>query len=172
MQSSAGTLRARARTADAFDTPTSEHRRARKGEWEQAYFAALSRGHVKASAAGIAGVSERCVYKRAREDTDFAQREWIAYHLGGAALMKIALERVRDPEHPSDSILIHLLAMRGIDRKRVVEHSAPPAAVETQHTIPIDKLSLETRRRIVAELEAIERGENHSSAVRTKTANG
>jgi hypothetical protein len=131
--------------------------RARKGEWEQAYFAALSRGHVKASAAGIAGVSERCVYKRAKEDPDFAEREWIAYHLGTAALMKIALDRVRDPVRPSDSILIHLLAVREVDHKRVREHGAPPRAMEAQHTIPMDKLSLETKRRIVAELEAIER---------------
>ena len=95
MQSSSGTLRARARTAAAApsDTPASRIRRARKGEWEQAYFDALSRGHVKASAAGIAGVSERCVYKRAKEDSHFAEREWIAFHLGTAALMKIALDR-------------------------------------------------------------------------------
>lgn len=166
MQPSSVPLRARARTADASDTPTSEHRRARTGEWEKAYFDALSCGHIKATAAGIAGVSERCVYKRAREDAEFADRERIAYHLGGAALMKIALDRVRDPVHPSDSVLIHLLAMRGIDRKRVIEHSPPPGlAIASQHTIPMDKLSLDTRRRVVAELEAIERGEIPSSGV-------
>jgi hypothetical protein len=161
VQPSSGThTRARARTAggDPSDTPAGKLRRARKGEWEQAYFDALSRGHVKASAAGIAGVSERAVYKRASEDSDFAEREWIAYHLGTAALMKIALDRVRDPVRPSDSILIHLLSVRESDHKRVVEHSAQPRAMEAQHTIPIDKLSLETRRRVVAELEAIERG--------------
>jgi hypothetical protein len=161
VQSSSGTLRARARTAAAApsDTPTSKNRRARKGEWEQAYFDALSRGHVKASAAGIAGVSERCVYKRAKEDSHFAEREWIAFHLGTAALMKIALDRVRDPVHPDSKILIHLLAMRGIDRKRIIEHRPPESgSAETQNMIPFDKLSLDTRRRIVAELEAIERG--------------
>jgi len=152
--------RARARTAGASNTPTSEHRRARKGEWEEAYFAALSRGHIKATAASIAGVSERCVYKRASEDSDFAEQEWIAYHLGTAALMKVALERVRDPVRPSDSILIHLLSVRESDHKRVVQHSPPDrGSVEAQDMIPFDKLSLETRRRIVAELEAIERGE-------------
>jgi hypothetical protein len=71
--------------------------------------------------------------------------------------MKIALERVRDPVHPSDTILIHLLSVREADHKRGIEHSAPPRAMETQHTIPMDKLSLETRRRIIAELEAIEK---------------
>ena len=94
------------------------NRRARKGEPEEPYFDALSRGHIKASAAGIAGVSERAVYKRAKEAAEFAEREWIAYHLGGAALMKLALDRVRDPVHPSDSILIHLLAARGIKPNR------------------------------------------------------
>jgi hypothetical protein len=163
VQPSAGThTRARARTAGAAssDTPAGKHRRARKGEWEEAYFAALSRGHVKASAAGIAGVSERCVYKRAKEDPDFAEQEWIAYHLGSAALMKIALDRVRDPVRPSDSILIHLLSVREADHKRIVEHSEPDSgSAETQDTIPFAKLSLETKHRIVAELEAIERGE-------------
>jgi hypothetical protein len=157
--SSALPQRARARTAgDPSATPTGKIRRARKGEWEEAYFDALTRGHAKASAAGIAGVSERCVYKRAKEDSDFAEREWIAYHLGTAALMKIALDRVRDPVHPDSNILIHLLAMRGIDRKRVIEHRPPESgSAETQNMIPIDRLSIETRRRIVAELEAIER---------------
>jgi hypothetical protein len=118
-------------------------------------------GHVKASAAGLAGVSERAVYKRAKEDSDFAEREWIAYHLGTAALMKIALDRVRDPVHPSDSILIHLLSVRESDHKRVVQHSPPASgSVEAQDMIPFDKLSLETKRRVVAELEAIERSES------------
>lgn len=154
MQVSAGTLRARARTAGG-----SEKRRARKGEWEDAYFAALSRGHVKKSAAGIAGVSERAVYKRAKEDAEFAEQEWIAYHLGTAALMKIALERVRDPVRPSDTILIHLLSVREADHKRVREHSRPDrGSPETQDMIPFDRLSIETKRRIVAELDAIERG--------------
>jgi hypothetical protein len=113
---------------------------------------------VKASAAGIAGVSERAPYKRAKEDPDFAEQEWIAYHLGTAALMTIALDRVRDPINPDSNILIHLLAMRGIDRKRVIEHSPPDSgSAAAQGMIPIDRLSLETRRRIVAELEAIER---------------
>lgn len=135
--------------------------RARKGEWEQAYFDALARGHIKATAAGIAGVSERCVYKRASEDSDFAEQEWIAYHLGTAALMKIALDRVRDPVHPSDTILIHLLSVREVDHKRGVEHSRPDSgSAEAQDMIPFEKLSLETKRRIVAELEAIERSEN------------
>jgi hypothetical protein len=44
------------------------------------------------------------------------QDDIIAYHLGTAALMKIALDRVRDPVHPSDSILIHLLAVREVDQ--------------------------------------------------------
>jgi len=155
VQPSSVAQRARARTADdSSDTPASKNsRRARKGEWEDAYFDALTRGHVKASAAGIAGVSERAVYKRAREDAEFAEQEWISYHLGTAALMKIALERVRDPVRPSDTILIHLLSVREVDHKRVIEHSAPPRAMEAQHTIPIDKLSLDTRRRVVAELD-------------------
>jgi hypothetical protein len=159
VQPSSGTLRARARTAGGapYDSPGGKHRRARKGEWEQAYFDALTRGHVKASAASLAGVTERCVYKRAREDPDFAEREWIAYHLGSAALMKLALERVRDPVRPSDSILIHLLSVREADHKRVVQHSPPDrGSVEAQDMIPFDKLSLETRGRIVAELEAIQ----------------
>jgi hypothetical protein len=132
--------------------------RARKGEWEAAYFDALSRGHIKATAAGIAGVSERCVYKRAREDDEFAEQESIAYHLGTAALMKIALDRVRDPVRPSDSILIHLLSVRESDHKRVVAHSPPDSgSVEAQDMIPFDRLSIETKRRVVAELEAIEK---------------
>ena len=80
--------------------------------------------------------------------------------------MKLALDRVRDPVHPSDTILIHLLSVREVDHKRVTEHSPPPRAMEAQQTIPIDRLSLETRRRIVAELEAIERGENPSNSER------
>jgi hypothetical protein len=46
MQSSSVPLRARARTAGGApsNTPTSKNRRARKGEWEQAYFDALARG--------------------------------------------------------------------------------------------------------------------------------
>jgi hypothetical protein len=144
VQVSAGAhTRARARTAggDPSDTPAGKHRRARKGEWEAAYFDALSRGHVKASAASLAGVSERAVYKRAKEDPDFAERECIAYHLGSAALMKVALERVRDPIRPSDSILIHLLSVREADHKRIVEHSPPDrgsAEVRKQHS-PFDR---------------------------------
>jgi hypothetical protein len=169
MQPSSGTLRARARTVGGApcDESASKQRRARKGEWEQAYFDALSRGHVKATAASLAGVSERCVYKRASEDSDFAEREWIAYHLGSAALMKIALDRVRDPVRPSDSILIHLLSVRESDHRPVVQHSPPDrGSSEAQDMIPFDKLSIETRRRVVAELEAMERGENPSSVVR------
>ena len=99
------------------------------------------------------------MYKRAKEDADFAEQEWIAYHLGSAALMKIALDRVRDPAHRSDKILLHLLAVREVDHKRVEEHTRPEReSMEGQDMIPIDKLSIETRRRIVAELEAIERG--------------
>ena len=163
MRSSTGPQRARARTADASDTPAGKHSRARKGEWEAVYFDALSRGHIKATAASIAGVSERAVYKRAKEDPDFAEQEWIAYHLGTAALMKIALDRVRDPVRPSDSILIHLLSVRESDHKRVVEHSQPPSgSVDAQDMVPFDKLSIETKRRVVAELEAIERGENQA----------
>jgi hypothetical protein len=169
VQPSAGAhTRARARTAGAApsDTPTGKHRRARKGEWEAAYFDALTRGHVKASAASIAGVSERAVYKRAKEDAEFAERECIAYHLGSAALMKIALERVRDPVRPSDTILIHLLSVREADHKRVVQHTPPDrGSVEAEDMIPFDKLSLETRRRIVAELEAIERGSSSATGI-------
>ena len=144
---------------DVQSSSGTQRARARKGEWEAAYFDALARGHVKASAAGIAGVSERCVYKRAKADAEFADREWIAYHLGTAALMKIALERVRDPVRPSDTILIHLLSVRESDHKRGIEHSPPDrGSAEAQDTIPFDKLSLETRRRIVAELEAIDQG--------------
>jgi hypothetical protein len=161
VQPSAGAhTRARARTAGAApsDTPTGKHKRARKGQWEAAYFDALTRGHVKASAAGLAGVSERCVYKRAKEDPDFAERECIAYHLGSAALMKVALERVRDPVRPSDSILIHLLSVREADHKRVVQYRPPDSgSPEAQDMIPFDKLSIETKRRVVAELEAIDR---------------
>jgi hypothetical protein len=163
--SSALPQRARARTAgDPSATPTGKIRRARKGEWEDAYFDALSRGHIKATAAGIAGVSERAVYKRAKEDSDFAEREWIAYHLGTAALMKIALDRVRDPVRPSDSILIHLLSVRESDHKRAVEHGRPESgSMETHNMIPIDKLSLVTRRRIVAEIEAIEKEQTEAN---------
>lgn len=156
---------ARARTATAatapFDTPAGKNRRARKGEWEEAYFDALSRGHIKATAAGLAGVSERCVYKRASEDSDFAEREWIAYHLGSAALMKIALERITDPVRPSDRILLHLLAVRMVDHKRVVEQDhdqSNSGPMEANNMAPFDRLSIETKRRIVAELEAIEGG--------------
>jgi hypothetical protein len=48
--------RAGGRTGDVApsDTPTGKNSRARKGAWEQACFDALTRGHVKASAAGIA----------------------------------------------------------------------------------------------------------------------
>ena len=80
------------------------------------------------------------MYKRAKEDSDFAEREWIAYHLGSAALMKIALDRVRDPIHPSDRILIHLLAVREVDHKRVVE---------TQETAWMEYCTIEERRRVV-----------------------
>jgi hypothetical protein len=104
------------------------------------------------------------VYKRAKEDSDFAEQEWISYHLGTAALMRIAFERITDPIRPSDSILIHLLSVREADHKRAVEHSPPDrGSVEAQDMIPFAKLSLETRRRIVAELEAIERVENKAS---------
>ena len=71
---------------------------------------------------------------------------------------------VRDPVHPDSKILIHLLAMRGIDRKRIIEHRPPESgSAETQNMIPFDKLSLETRRRVVAELEAIECTERFKS---------
>lgn len=145
VQSSAVAQRARARA-----TGGSKNRRARKGEWEQAYFDALSRGHVKATAASIAGVSERCAYKRAREDSNFAEREWIAYHLGTAALMKIALDRVRDPVRPSDTILIHLLSVREVDHKRVVEHRQPDSgSAEAQETAWMEYCTIEEKRKVV-----------------------
>ena len=155
MRSSSVPLHARARRADApFDTQASKIRRARKGEWEAVYFNALSRGHIKATAASIAGVSERCVYKRASEDSDFAEQEWIAYHLGTAALMKVALERVRDPVRPSDSILIHLLSVREVDHKRAIEHSPPDKrSTETQETVWMEYCTVEEKRRVVEILE-------------------
>src|SRR6185295_16578002 len=87
-------------------------RRARKGEWEQAYLDALARGHVKAFAARLAGVSERCVYKRSRDDPRFADREQLAYGRGTYALEEMALARVTDPIAPSDAMLIRILSAR------------------------------------------------------------
>jgi hypothetical protein len=81
--------------------------------------------------------------------------------------MKIALDRITDPIHPSDRILLHLLAVREVDHKRVIEHRQPDRGeMETHNMIPFDKLSIETRRLIVAELEECERAEKLSSAVR------
>jgi hypothetical protein len=144
--------------------PAHCHRhRARKGEWESAYFDALSRGHIKATAAGLAGVSERCAYKRAKEDSDFAEREWIAYHLGSAALMKMAFERISDPVRPSDRILIHLLAARGI--KPIREHEASDqlrAPIATGDTPWFEHCTLEEKRKV---LEIAERAMSRASAV-------
>jgi hypothetical protein len=138
-------------------------RRSRKGEWEDAYFDALSRGHVKATAAGLAGVSERCVYKRAKEDSDFAEQEGIAYHLGSAALMRMALERISDPVRPSDSILIHLLAARGI--KPIQGHEVSDqlrAPIATRDSPWFEHCTLEEKRKV---LEIAERAMSRASEV-------
>ncbi len=147
-------------TGQSRSRPTQRHRRrARPGAWEAAYLDALSRGHTKAAAAGMAGVSERTVYKRANQDPDFAMHAEMAYNRGGAVLMDIAMMRIADRADGSCKLLIHLLSARGITPKRVADEQRGPqgAAIESGATISIDSLSFETRRRLLEELEAIHR---------------
>lgn len=134
------------------------HQRSRKrhGEWEEIYLQALRDGHSKRTAAGVAGVTTRAAEKRAVYDEEFADQMDIAYSQGTAWLLEIAHKRIQDPNNPGDSILKHLLSCRGFNPKQVMEISGPDGApVQMEHSaaIPIDRLSLETRRRIVQELE-------------------
>lgn len=102
--------------------------RVQKGEWEAAYLEALARGHTKASAAALAGVDESTPYKRADGDAEFARQQSIAYERGTARLEEIAFARITDPEKPGDSVLRHLLAVRGVNPKQRHEHSGPDGA--------------------------------------------
>lgn len=111
---------------------------ARAGEWERDYLDALSRGHTKVSAAGVAGISPRTAYARASNDPDFFEREEIAYHQGTARLYGIAVDRVTDPVNPSDNVLKHLLGVRGVAPKNQLEISGSLNVGKTEQAQSID----------------------------------
>jgi hypothetical protein len=140
-----------------IQAPVRRRRRARPGQWEEAYFEAMRLGHTKASAAGLAGVSERAVYNRAKTDAEFAEAAEIAYHCGTGELMKIAYERITDRAPGSDRLLIHLLSARGVTAKKVAPEPQPARTASDIGcpTITADQLSTETKRRLLAEIEAL-----------------
>lgn len=130
------------------------------GMWRTAFLAALRQGLNKKSAAGRAQVTENTVYRHQREDSDFADQVEIAYNEGTAKLEDIGWERIEDEDKPSDVILKHLLAVRGIQPKTKVEVSGPDGGpIETKSTIPFDLLSPALKAQIVLELESIEKGD-------------
>ena len=140
-----------AHTEDEFSKP------AIHGEWEDKFVSFLELGHSKASAAAMAGVSESGYQYRYNHDPEFAQRVDIAYGRGTATLEDIAFDRITDRNKPGDSILKQLLISRGIDGTKKHEISGPDGGPIETSTIPFEMLSLELRRKILAELEQIEK---------------
>jgi len=101
---------------------------------------------VKAFAARIAGVSERCIYKRSREDPVFAERKQLAYEKGTYALEQAALARVTDPIAPSDAMLMCILSARArSDRRGVLQED--PGAGWLEYCTPEEK-------RVVSEMKS------------------
>lgn len=95
----------------------STSQRAKPGAWETAFFDALSRGHTIETAAGKAGIHRSTVYKRRDSDPQFAADLQIAYDNGTAWLVDVAHQRVTDPDKPGDTILKHLLSVRGLSER-------------------------------------------------------
>ena len=135
-------------------------RAARTGGWETGYLAALRGGHTKDSAAGLAGVAPRTPYARAERDRDFAEQEAVAYNIGTALLESWAMDRITDRLQPADGILRHLLACRHRSLNPRLLHEVTGAGggpVEVAPVpFPLEALSLDTRRRMLAELSSYE----------------
>jgi hypothetical protein len=147
--------------------------RARKGEWEEIYFAALRTGaYSKKTSAAIAGVSEQAPYKRAKEDPEFAEREDIAYGIGVSVWEDIAMERATDGNVrcPPDKVITYMLGVKGLNPKHIVETSGPnggPIPVHNTGGMDLDTAQVpeDIKRPIVEVLSAIERGEDVSGWV-------
>lgn len=120
----------------------------RPGEWERDYLDALSRGHTKVSAAGVAGISPRTAYARASNDSNFFEQEEIAYCRGTARLYGIAVDRVTDPVNPSDNVLKHLLGVRGVAPKNQLEISGSlnVGKANQEQSIDLEQLPVYAKR--------------------------
>lgn len=125
---------------------------ARPGEWEEAYLRALEQGYSKDSAAAVAGCSPNTPHKKRGRDRVFAEREAQAYHKGTHRYETQAQKRIFDPADPSDTLLRHILSHRGISAHSSLEVTGPGGGPIQLSAIPFDRLSLETRQRIVDEL--------------------
>ena len=106
---------------------------------------------TNAEIAAVCGCSEDTITRRTKDDPNFAEALRVGREQGKMSLRRRQWQLAMSGH-------AHMLIWLGkniLGQRDRLEHSGPDGGpIQTQHTVPLDGLSVETKRRIVAELEA------------------